>query len=71
MKNIAGLIVPVVLILAGAYALFTALGSSGEQVALFGAQALPRGLAMAAGLIGLGGGAFVMFNVLASKKRPV
>lgn len=70
MKNIVGLIVPIVLILVGAYVLFIALGSSGEQVALFGGQALPRGLAMAMGLIGLGGGAFVMINVLASKKRP-
>jgi len=71
MKNIVGLIVPVVMIFFGAYVLFTALGSSGEQVALFGGQAaLPRGLAMAMGLIGLGGGAFVMINVLAGKKRP-
>ncbi|HEV8711607.1 MAG TPA: hypothetical protein VGX03_02120 [Candidatus Binatia bacterium] len=70
MKNIAGLIVPVVLILVGAYALFTALGSSGEQVALFGGQVIPRGLALVMGLIGLGGGAVVIINVLASKKRP-
>ncbi len=69
MKNKAGLIVPVVMILFGAYALFTALGSSGEQVALFGNQALPRGLAMVMGLIGLGGGAVVMINALAGKKR--
>jgi hypothetical protein len=69
MKNKAGLIVPVLLILFGAYALFTTLGSSGEQVALFGDQVLPRGLAMIMGLLGLGGGAFVMINVLAGKKR--
>ena len=69
MKNKAGLIVPVVMILFGAYALFTTLGSSGEQVALFGNQVLPRGLAMVRGLIGLGGGAVVMINALAGKKR--
>lgn len=71
MKNKAGLIVPVVMILFGAYALFTTLGSSGEQVALFGNQALPRGLAMVIGLIGLGGGVVVIINALASKKRAV
>ena len=69
MKNKAGLIVPVVMILFGASTLFTALGSSEEQVALFGNQALPRGLAMVMGLIGLGGGAVVMINALADKKR--
>jgi len=71
MKEKAGLIVPVVMILFGAYALFTTLGSSGEQVALFGDQALPRGLAIIIGLLGLGGGAVVMFNALAGKKRVV
>ena len=71
MKNKAGLIVPVVMILVGAYVLFITLGSSGEQVALFGDQALPRSLAMAMGLIGLGGGAFVMLNMLMGKKHAV
>jgi hypothetical protein len=71
MKNKAGLIVPAVMILVGAYILFITLGSSGEQVALFGDQALPRGLAMAMGLIGLGGGAFVMLNMLMGKKHAV
>jgi hypothetical protein len=71
MKNKAGLIVPVAMILFGIYALFITLGSSGEQVALFGDQALPRGLAMIMGLLGLGGGAFVMLNALARKKRTV
>jgi len=68
MKNKAGLIVPLVMLLVGAYVLITALGSSGEQVALFGEQALPRGLAMAMGLIGLGGGAVVLITAL-SKNR--
>jgi len=70
MKNKAGLIVPGIMILVGAYILFITLGSSGEQVALFGDQALPRSLAMIMGLIGLGGGAFVMLNMLMGKKRP-
>lgn len=69
MKNKAGLIIPVVMILFGAYALFTTLSSGGEQVALFGDQALPRGLAMVMGLIGLGGGVVVMISALAGKKR--
>jgi len=71
MKTKAGLIVPVLLILFGAYALFITLGSSGEQVVLFGDQALPRGLAMIMGLLGLGGGAVILLNVLARKKRTV
>ena len=64
MKNKAGLIVPIGTLLVGAYVLFTALGSSGEQVALFSEQALPRGLAMVVGLIGLEGGAVVMVTAL-------
>ena len=68
MKDKAGLIVPLVMILVGAYVLLTTLGSSGEQVALLGEHALPRGLAMAMGLIGLGGGAVVMITSL-SKSR--
>jgi len=71
MKTKAGLIVPVLLILFGAYVLFITLGSSGEQVVLFGDQALPRGLAMIMGLLGLGGGAVILLNVLARKKRTV
>jgi hypothetical protein len=69
MKNKAGLIVPIVMILFGIYALFTTLSSGGEQVALFGNQALPRGLAMVMGLLGLGGGVVVMISSLAGKKR--
>jgi hypothetical protein len=68
MKNKTGLIVPIVMILIGAYVLFTALGSSEEQVALFGEQALPRGLAMVMGLIGLGGGAVVMITSLGKNR---
>ena len=69
MKNRAGLIVPVVMILVGAYALFVTLSSGGEQVALIGAQYLPRGLAIVAGLLGLGGGAFILLNMLWGKKH--
>ena len=69
MKNRAGLIVPVVMILVGAYALFVTLSSGGEQVALIGDQYLPRGLAMVAGLLGLGGGAFILLNMLSGKKH--
>jgi len=68
MKNTAGLIVPVLMMLVGVYVLFVSLGSSGEQVTLIANQALPRGLALALGLIGLGGGVFVFFTAL-SKRR--
>jgi len=68
MKDKAGLIVPVLMILFGIYVLFTTLGGSSENVNLLGTHDLPRGLAMAFGLIGLGGGAVVFFTAL-SKKR--
>jgi hypothetical protein len=68
MKDKAGLIVPVLMILVGIYVLFATLGSSGEEVTLLGTHALPRGLAIAFGLIGLGGGGVVLFTSL-SKRR--
>jgi len=68
MKDKAGLIVPVLMILFGVYVLFTALGSSGEQVTLIGNHALPRGLAIAFGLIGVGGGTVVLFTALSNRK---
>jgi hypothetical protein len=68
MKDKAGLIVPVLMVLVGIYVLFTALGSSGEEVTLLGAHALPRGLVIAFGLICLGGGGVVLFTAL-SKRR--
>jgi len=69
MKNKAGLLVPVLMILFGVYALFTTLGSSGEQVTLISDHALSRGLTMVIGLIGLGGGALVMLTALSGKKH--
>jgi hypothetical protein len=69
MKDIAGLIVPVLMILFGIYALFTTLGSSGEEVTLMGTHALSRGLALMFGLIGLGGGAVVLFTSLSKRKH--
>ena len=71
MKNKAGLIVPLVMILFGIYALFTTMTSSGEQVTLISDHALPRGLSMMIGLIGLAGGAVVMFTSLSSKKTSL
>ena len=68
MKDKAGLIVPVLMILVGLYALFTAFGSSGEDVNLLGDHTIPRGLAMMFGLIGLGGGSVVLITSL-SKRR--
>ena len=69
MKNKAGLIVPLFMILFGIYALFTTMTSSGEQVALISDHLLPRGLSMMIGLIGLAGGAVVMFTVLSNKRN--
>ena len=69
MKNKAGLIVPVAMILFGAYALFTTLGSSGEQVTLLSDHQIPRGLAMVFGLIGVGGGGIVILTALSNRKH--
>jgi CheY-specific phosphatase CheX len=70
-KNKAGLIVPLCMILFGVYALFTALTTTGEQVTLISNHALPRGLSLMIGLIGLAGGAVVMFTSLSSKKTSL
>jgi hypothetical protein len=69
MKDKAGLIVPVLMILFGVYVLFTVLGSSGEQVTLIADHALPRGLAIVFGLIGVGGGSFVILSALSKRKH--
>jgi hypothetical protein len=70
-KNKAGLVVPLFMILFGAYALFATLTTSGEQVALISTHALPRGLSMMIGFIGLAGGAVVMFTALTGKRNAV
>ncbi len=69
MKDKAGLIVPVLMILFGVYVLFTALASSGEQVTLIADHTLPRGLAIVFGLIGVGGGSFVILSALSKRKH--
>ena len=71
MKNKAGVIFPVLILIFGAYALLTALGTSGEQVALISGQEIPRGLAMMFGLICLAGGVFATISVLAKKSSSV
>jgi hypothetical protein len=68
MKGKLGLIVPIAMMLFGLYALMTVLGSSGEQVTLWSDHALPRGLAMVIALMGLVGGAVVMFTSLSNRK---
>jgi len=67
-KNKAGLIIPLVMLLFGVYALFTALSSGGEQVALIGDHQIPRELAMVFGLIGVGGGGIVLLTALSNRK---
>jgi hypothetical protein len=67
MKNKVGLIFPVLMLLFGAYAVITVLGTSGEQVSLISNHEIPRGLAMMFGLICLGGGAFVTISALSKK----
>ena len=69
MKLKAGLIIPVLMMFLGAYALFTTLGSSEELVNLIADHHLPRGLTLMLGLIGLGGGAAVMANSFVGKKH--
>ena len=71
MKNKLGLIFPVLMLIFGAYALITALGTSGEQVTLISNHEIPRGLAMMFGLICLGGGVFTTISVLAKKNSSV
>jgi hypothetical protein len=71
MKKKAGLIFPVLILVFGAYALLTALGTSGEQVALISGQEIPRGLAMMFGLICLVGGVFATVSVLSKKDSRV
>lgn len=68
MKDKAGLIVPLLLMLVGAYALISALGSSGDSVVLLRDHQIPRGLAMMLGLIGLGGGVAVLLSSLSKGK---
>ncbi|MBM4258863.1 MAG: hypothetical protein FJ147_23540 [Deltaproteobacteria bacterium] len=68
MKEKAGLIVPILMVLAGGYALITTLGSSGDAVNLIADQQVPRGLAMMFGLLGLGGGAVVLLTSLSKPK---
>ena len=68
MKDKAGLIVPIVMMLFGVYALITTFSSGGEQVALLGVHQIPRGLAMMFGLIGLAGGIVVMLTQLSNSK---
>ena len=70
MKRKAGLIVPILMMLFGAYALITTFGSSGEQVNLISDHMIPRGLALMFGLIGLAGGVVVMRTQL-SKTRSL
>jgi hypothetical protein len=68
MKNKVALIVPILLILIGIYALLTAFGSSGEQVALIGNHNIPRGLAFMFGAIGIGGGVMVISTMFSKNK---
>ena len=71
MKNKVGLIVPVLMLLFGAYALLTALSTSGEQVMLLSDHEIPRGLAIMFGLICLGGGVAITMSALSKKDSRV
>ena len=71
MKNKAGLIVPMLMLVFGAYALLTALGTSGEQVVLMSDHQIPRGLAIMFGLICLGGGVAITLSALSKKNSRV
>ena len=69
MKNKTGLVVPVILLLVGIYALITTLGSDGEMVVLLSDQQIPRGLGLVLGLLGLGGGTLIMLTSLLNRKK--
>ncbi len=68
MKDKVGLIVPILMMLAGAFVLITAFGSSGPQVNLISDHQVPRGLAIMFGLIGLVGGIVVTLTSLSKPK---
>ena len=68
MKDKAGLIVPVLMMLVGIYVLITSFGSSGEQINVISDHQIPRGLAMVFGLICLAGGGVVMMTSLSKRK---
>jgi divalent metal cation (Fe/Co/Zn/Cd) transporter len=68
MKDKAGLIVPILMMLVGIYVLITAFGSSGEQVNVISDHQIPRGLAMMFGPICLVGGGVVMMTSLSKRK---
>jgi hypothetical protein len=68
MKDKAGLIFPLLMMLVGIYVLITAFGSSGEQVNVISDHLIPRGLAMMLGLICLAGGGVVMMTSLSKRK---
>ena len=68
MKDKAGLIVPILMMLVGIFVLITAFGSSGEQVNVISDHQIPRGLAMMFGLICLAGGGVVMMTSLSKRK---
>ena len=71
MKNKAGLIVPVLMLVFGAYAVLTAFSTGGEQVTLVSNHAIPRGLAIMFGLICLGGGVAITMSSLSKKNARV
>jgi hypothetical protein len=57
------------MMLLGAYAPFTTLGSSEELVNLVADHSLSRGLTLMLGLIGLGGETVIMANSFTGKKQ--
>ena len=67
MKNKAGLIVPLLMILVGGYVLLSTIGVSEEQVTLLGTHQIPRGLAMILGVLGVGGGILVILTALTGR----
>jgi hypothetical protein len=71
MKNKVGLIVPVLMLVFGAYMLLTAFSTGGEQVRLISDHQIPRGLAIMFGLICLGGGVVVIMTALSKKNSRV
>ena len=71
MKNKAGLIVPVLMILFGVYALFATMNGNGEYVVLISGYGVPHNLSAVSGLAELIGGVGALISSLLGGARPL
>jgi hypothetical protein len=69
MKSRAALLVPLAMLLAGAYLVLTALGAE-EHLILFGLVDVPRRIGLMLGAITVGGAIVVMIELIGAARRP-